>query len=61
MFHNSKNTFQHFTFGEISNQTKHKIDEPSLNKSNKATTYRELSEIINNEMAGELFVNKAKK
>ena len=55
-----KKTFQHFTFGEISSQTKHKVDEPSLNKSNKATTYRELREIIDSEMAGELFVNKAK-
>ena len=60
MFYNSKNTNQHFTFGEISNQTKHKNDEPSLNKSNKPTSYRDLREIIDSEMAGELYANKAK-
>ena len=60
MFYNSKNTNQHFTFGEISNQTKHKNDEPGLDKSNKPTCYRELREIIDSEMAGEFNVNKAK-
>ena len=60
MFYNSKNTNQHFTFGEISNQTKHKNDEPTLNKSNKPLSYKELREIIDSEMGGELNVNKPK-
>ena len=60
MFYNSKNTNQHFTFGEISNQIKHKNVEPTPNKDNKPITYRELREIIDSEMAGELYDNKAK-
>ena len=59
MFYNSKNINQHFTFGEISNQTKHKNDEPALNK-NKPLSYKELREIIDSEMGGELNVNKPK-